>query len=165
MITPEDKIEPGFAVTITADVTGRPAIGDDGEFEIAITSDEELLRRPTIYVVSIAGDLINADGDPNNGGLITIKNVESSSVSSDGPNAWSQTLDDGDMPNNGVDGLYAVIVVGEDVARNSGATAGWKDVGDAGKGVPSQDDELDLVKPGRPGASDRDRHETGRGCA
>ena len=74
VITPEDKIEPGFAVTITADVTGRPAIGDDGEFEIAITSDEELLRAPTIYVASIE---VSAS-------KTTIRNVESSSVSSDG---------------------------------------------------------------------------------
>ena len=43
-------------------------------------------------------------------------------MSSDGVNAWSQTLDDGDMPSGGVDGLYAVIVVGEDVTRNAGAT-------------------------------------------
>ena len=28
-------------------------IGKDGEFEVAITSDEELLRSPTIYVASI----------------------------------------------------------------------------------------------------------------
>ena len=136
VITPEDKIEPGFAVTITADVTGRPAIGDDGEFEVSITSDEELLRSPTIYVASIDSDAIETDGT-----VIEIKNVESSTVASDGPNAWSRTLDDGDLPNNGVDGLYAVIVVGEDVTRNAGATAGWSGSGDPGSG-----DALDLVK-------------------
>ena len=136
VITPEDKIEPGFAVTITADVTGRPAIGDDGEFEVSITSDEELLRSPTIYVASITSDDIEKDDE-----LIKIRNVESSTVASDGPNAWSRTLDDGDLPNNGVDGLYAVIVVGEDVTRNAGATAGWSGSGDPGSG-----DALDLVK-------------------
>ena len=46
LTTPQDRIEPGFAVTITADVMGRPTIGDDGEFEVTITSDEELLRSP-----------------------------------------------------------------------------------------------------------------------
>ena len=136
VITPEDKIEPGFAVTITADVTGRPAIGDDGEFEVSITSDEELLRSPTIYVASITSDDIEKDDE-----LIKIRNVESSTVASDGPNAWSRTLDDGDLPNNGVDGLYAVIVVGEDVTRNAGSTAGWSGSGDPGSG-----DALDLVK-------------------
>ena len=135
-ITPEDKIEPGFAVTITADVTGRPAIGDDGEFEVSITSDEELLRSPTIYVASI-----DSDGIKTAGTLIKIKNVESSTVASDGPNAWSRTLDDGDLPNNGVDGLYAVIVAGEDAARNAGATAGW-----SGSDDPSSGHALDLVK-------------------
>ena len=136
VITPEDKIEPGFAVTITADVTGRPAIGDDGEFEVSITSDEELLRSPTIYVASITAVDITDDGS-----VIKIRNVESSTVASDGPNAWSRTLDDGDLPNNGVDGLYAVIVVGEDVTRNAGSTAGWSGSGDPGSG-----DALDLVK-------------------
>ena len=128
--TPEDRIEPGFAVTITADVTGRPVIGDDGEFEVAITSDEELLRSPAVYVVSLKVV----------GGKVKIRAVNPSSVGSDGPNAWAQTLDDSDLPNRD-DGLYAVIVAGEDAARNSGGTAGW-----SGSGTPSVEDELDLVK-------------------
>ena len=66
--------------------------------------------------------------------------MESSSVSSDGTNAWSQTLDDGDMPNSGPDGIYAVIVTGEDVTRNSGSTAGWSG------GTPGSGNPLDLAK-------------------
>ena len=136
LITPEDKIEPGFAVTITGDAEGRPVIGEDGEFEVSITSDEELLRSPTIYVASIK--LIGGTGSEE----VAIKNVESSSVSSDGVNAWSQTLDDNDMPSGGVDGLYAVIVVGEDVNRNAGDTGGWS----GGLATPGSNDPLDLVK-------------------
>ena len=134
LTTSQDRIEPGFAVTITADVMGRPTIGDDGEFDVTITSDEELLRSPTIYVASIK--VIEADPKK-----IAIKNVKSSSVAPDGVNAWSQTLDDGDLPGGGSDGLYAVIVVGEDVTRNVGGTAGR-----SGSGTPRTDNELDLAK-------------------
>ena len=135
LTTPQDRIEPGFAVTITADVNGRPVIGDDGEFEVTITSDEELLRSPTIYVASIK--VIGATGSEKT----AIKNVKSSSVASDGVNAWSQTLDDGDLPDGGPDGLYALIVTGEDIIRNVGSTAGR-----SGSGAPVGDDELDLAK-------------------
>ena len=45
-ITPDDRIEPGFAVTVTADVNGRPVIGDDGEFEVAITSGRGAAAQP-----------------------------------------------------------------------------------------------------------------------
>ena len=134
LTTPQDRIEPGFAVTITADVNGRPVIGDDGEFEVTITSDEELLRSPTIYVASIKV----TEADPKK---TAIKNVKSSSVGSDGVNAWSQTLDDGDLPDGGPDGLYALIVTGEDVIRNVGSTAGR-----SGSGAPGTGDELDLAK-------------------
>ena len=131
LITPEDKIKPGFTVTITTDVTGRPAIGDDGEFEVVVTSDEELLRPPTIYVASIKEAARKT----------AIDNVKNSRLSPDGANAWSQTLDDGDLPGGGGDGLYAVIVVGEDVNRNAGGTDGWE-----GKGAtPGIGDELNLV--------------------
>ncbi len=129
-ITPVDKIEPGFAVAVTADVIGRPVIGEDGEFEVTITSDEALLRSPTIYVASIKA-----------GAKTAIEGVKSSSVGSDGPNAWLQTLDSRDLPDGGADGLYAVIVIGEDVARNNGSTTGW-----SGSAAPRADDELDLVK-------------------
>ena len=134
LTTPQDRIEPGFAVTITADVMGRPTIGDDGEFEVTVTSDEELLRAPTIYVASIKV----TEADPKK---IAIDNVKSSSVAPDGVNAWSQTLDDGDLPGGGPDGLYAVIVTGEDVTRNVGSTTGR-----LGSGTPSTGNELDLAK-------------------
>ena len=134
LTTPQDRIEPGFAVTITADVSGRPVIGDDGEFEVSITSDEELLRAPTIYVASIK---VTGATDKKT----AIRNVKSSSVASDGVNAWSQTLDDSDLPGGGPDGLYAIIVTGEDVTRNVGSTTGR-----SGSGTPGAGDELDLVK-------------------
>ena len=82
-----------------------------------------------------------------------IKNVKSSSVGSDGVNAWSQTLDDGDLPDGGPDGLYALIVTGEDVIRNVGSTAGR-----SGSGAPGGDDELDLAKLDSPGAPGREGH-------
>ena len=64
------------------------------------------------------------------------------------------------MPNGGIDGLYAVIVVGQDVSRNSGSTAGW-----TGNGAPGSGDALDLVKLDSAVLLVEIGHEAGQGCA
>ena len=120
-IVPVDLIAPGLTVTLVTDVTGRPVIKRGGEITVTISSDEELRRLPTVYFAPVLDDSSTEDkvkailGNPRPGDRVTVVSGETES--------WSRTYDDNDIGNS--DGLYALVVVGEDDNNNVGGTPGW----------------------------------------
>ena len=109
---------------------GNPRHGRDGPpghqarrrgHAVTISSDEELRRLPTVYFAPVldAGstdDKVKAVlGNPRPGDRVTVVSGET--------NSWSRTYDDSDIGNS--DGLYALVVVGEDDNNNVGGTPGW----------------------------------------
>ena len=120
-VIPVDLISPAITVTLTTDVMDRPVIKRGGEVTVTITSDEDLRRLPTVYFAPIVDNGSNADeikvklGTPVPGDRVN--------AVSDQENAWERTYDNSDIGNR--DGLYALVVVGEDESNNAGATPGW----------------------------------------
>ena len=134
-----DNIAPAITVTLTADVTDRPVIRNNGEVTVNITSDEELRRLPTVYFLEVEDDGSDDDGLSFDLGLKRRGDRVQSDATVD--NTWTRTYNNGDI--GGRDGLYAVIVVAEDDSDNVGATPGWDRPGRKTK-EPEPGDGVDL---------------------
>ena len=121
-VIPADFIAPNIMVTLVTDVTGRPVVTRGGEITLSITSDEELRRLPAVWFAKIVDGGESGSEDQS----VVLNNPRSgdrvSAVSGE-DNSWEQTYDNNDVGNS--DGLYAVIVVGEDDNDNVGSTVGW----------------------------------------
>ena len=117
-----DNIAPAITVTLTSDVTDRPAIKNNGEVTIAITSDENLRRLPTVWF-----SLIQDAGSTSEKQKVELgtarRALQRVSTDSAVENSWTGTYNNGDIGSG--DGLYAVIVIAEDDNDNIGSTPGW----------------------------------------
>ena len=139
-VVPVDLISPALTVTLVTDVTDRPVIKRGGEVTITISSDEDLRRLPTVYFAPIVDD--GSDEDEVNVKLGTPVVGDRVTAVSDQENTWGRTYDNSDIGNR--DGLYALVVVGEDENNNAGATPGWN-MARTDKVPPADDDnEADL---------------------
>ena len=116
-----DNIAPAITVTLTSDVTDRPAIKNNGEVTVTITSDEDLRRLPTIWFAR----LVDAGSTAEKLKVKLATPRRGSRVSTDTAvdNAWTGTYNNGGIGSS--DGLYAVIVIAEDDNDNIGSTPGW----------------------------------------
>ena len=120
-----DNIAPAITVTLATDVTGRPVIRNNGEVTVAITSDEELRRLPTVYFGEVV-DGAGTDAEEADTELASIRRGDRVQAGTD-ELTWTRTYRNGDV--GGSDGLYAVIVVAEDDSDNVGVPPGWEQPG------------------------------------
>ncbi len=120
-----DWIAPGLTVTVTGTANDRPVANDDGSFTIDVRSDEDLARRPKVYFVSVMPTELNDDEDGYDYTIATASEANSITQQED-ENHWAKTykVDSPDFEafNNQ---LVGVVVLADDDAENSGATAGW----------------------------------------
>ena len=137
-IIPVDLIAPRLTVTMTTEVTDRPIIKRGGEITLSITSDEELRRLPTVYFAPVLDD--GSDEDEVSAKLGIPRPADRVNLAAGDAGGWTRTYDNGDV--GSTDGLYAVIVVGEDDNNNVGSTDGW-DMDRTDK-VPTVDKEADI---------------------
>ena len=134
-VIPADLISPAITVTLVTDVTDRPVVGRGGEITVTINSDEDLRRLPTVYFARIEDN--NSTSDEVKVKLGTQLVGDRVNPVSGEENAWARTYDNSDIGN--ANGLYALIVVGEDENNNAGATPGWN-MARTDKVPPADDD-------------------------
>ncbi len=116
-----DNIAPAITVTLATDVGNRPVIKAGGEVTVAITSDEDLRRVPSVYFAPVVDAGTTADEVKVQLGLEHPGDRVRTDTSAE--NSWSRTYDSGDIGSG--KGIYAVVVVAEDDNDNIGATPGW----------------------------------------
>ena len=121
-ITAEDFIAPTLTVTLTTAVMDRPVLRHNSEFTVAISSDEELRRAPTVWFAQL-GDATESDAEKQRAPLGSSQRGGDRVVAGSEDNSWEQTYRTNDVGN--LDGAYAVVVIGEDDNDNVGSTPGW----------------------------------------
>ena len=162
-----DWIAPTLTVTVTGTADDRPVANAKGAFKVDVTSDEELRRRPKVYFVEITGmdwtprDTTTTTDDVWNY-VITSDDTQSSTGNANVDEMQNLTLQETEThwaksykvssiePH--FEGLFGVVVVGQDDKENIGATAGWsahphrEGTGAANDARPGEGDELDPAK-------------------
>jgi hypothetical protein len=130
-----DWILPTLTITVTGDANadGRPLAQE--EITVRVESGELLLRRPSIWLVTV-----DAEGNINDAGLSrTLGTITGESM------AWESDFEADQFAGlSGDSGFGAIIIQAEDRSpqRNEVSSAGWK-----GKGtIPNDEDELVLAK-------------------
>ncbi len=137
-ILPVDLISPAITVTLVTDVMDRPVVKRGGEVTVTISSDEDLRRLPTVYFAPVEDD--GSTDDEVSVALGLSRPADRVTAVSGETNSWSRTYDDSDIGSS--NGLYALVVVGEDDNNNVGSTVGW-DRARTDK-VPTDGDGADL---------------------
>lgn len=154
VVGPEDGIAPGFTVRVTAveegvdpDFTthavagstgGRPLVDGKGSFVVDVMADEELAARPAVYFAGVR--------TAQSGGSYAYSAEEVREAKApfrhDLEQHWRRTYTAAEL--GGFDGLFALVVVGEDERGNTGATPGWTPGRHRGAGPPAPGNPLDL---------------------
>ena len=141
----EDWIAPTLTVMVTGTAGDRPVSDKaEGSFTVDVKADEELNRRPVVYFVSLA-----STGNADDGYKYTIAHVDTATslTQQEDEDHWARKYRvsslDAEIQENGVHG---VVVLAEDSAENSGATAGWTPKMHRNAAAPAETDKLDPSK-------------------
>ncbi|MCH8991612.1 MAG: hypothetical protein IIA44_07695, partial [Acidobacteria bacterium] len=151
-LTADDKIGPGFTVTITGETSSRPVVRGkvDREFTVRIGADEPLNNNnpPTVYMVTL-DDISDVDVAKSQIEVDLVDTPLAGELDLVATNTWEATRD-GDDPTWGSNfsGLVVVFVVGEDENGNTATTKGIKAGGD---NTPQANEIVDLSDAAKAG--------------
>ena len=162
VIEPEDGIAPRFTVRVTAveegvdpDFTvrivpgaaaGRPLVDGKGSFVVDVMADEELAGRPSLYFTGIR--VKEREGRAGHGVQYDYAIGERLREATppyrhDVEQHWRRTYTAADL--GSFDGLFGLVITGEDDRGNTGATAGWTPARHRSARQPAPGDPLDLA--------------------
>ena len=174
VVAVDEGVDPDFTThSIVGSSSGRPVVNAEQSFVVDVMADEELAGRPALYFTGIRAEEIEDPGIPGQqppfrpgrplhpGGIhfpgrgplgpgelyydYTIGEglqAGASLLRHDEELHWRRTYTAAEL--RGFDGLFGLVIVGEDEQGNAGATPGWTPARHQQGPPPALGDELDL---------------------
>ena len=146
VVAVEEGVAPDFAVhTIAGATAGRPLVGGKGSLVVDVMADEELSGRPALYFTGIrAREREVPPGHPEQYDYTIGERFREGTAPfrHDEEQHWRRTYTAAEL--GGFDGLFGLVVVGEDERGNTGATPGWTPGRHQSAGPPVRGDALDV---------------------